>query len=588
MDGRQLVVGGAAVAMVAAATVAWVMLSPSWAVDALDRVTTQQLGRSFSAKGGAHLEFSPLAIRIDEPALSGITPEQDSLATAKSLRIPVTLGQLLSRNPDLSKVELSEPEFALLIDERGRASWDFPEASPGAGLSLSLEQARFRYFDARNSQSLAVGNVGGLMTVGADGGVSFVGSAVLNARVARVDFGLKSLPRVNADGSPLDLAIETDAASASFSGRLATAKVLNLAGSLSLTSGAPADAARWAGLPLSRETVLPAPLTIEGALDSAGRAYAIRNAAVTFGQFRGAGDVVADLRGERPKLQANLQAEAVWLDTLVPASGAEPGSWGRDVLPLQLLRAFDAEVSVLARGVAYGGLTAGVSRLAATVKDGRLGASGAFRLANGGTATFAAEADAVVLPPAGSLSFKAENAELEPLLGALTGFRALTGTGSFTADLSAQGRTQEELVGTLRGSASLSLTQGRLAGTDLGGTVAAVREKILDGWAAAPGGSPLDTLNASITLADGVATLTGGEVVAQALRLSLSGTVDLLRRAVDIKAALLPAETAPLPVPVVVKGNWAAPRIYPDIPDILDNPEGGFARLRTTETPPGN
>ena len=588
MDGRKLVAGGAAVAMVAAATVAWVMLSPRWAVDALDRIAQQQLGRSFSARGGAHLEFSPLAIRIDEPALSGITPEADSLVTAASLRIPVTLGQLLARNPGLSQVELREPEFALLIDDRGRASWDFPEARPGEGLSLSLEQASFRYFDSRNGQSLAAANVDGLMKVNADGGVSFEGSAILNSRVARIDLGLKSLPRVNEDGSPLDLAIETDAASASFSGRLATAKVLSLAGPVRLTSNAPADAARWAGLPLSRAAALPAPLAIEGALDSAGRAYAIRNAAVTFGQFRGGGDVVADLRGERPKLQANLQAEAVWLDTLVPASGAEPGSWGRDVLPLPILRAFDAEVSLLARQVAYAGLTAGPSRLAATVKDGRLESSGALRLANGGTATFSVEADAVVLPPAGSLTLKAENADLEPLLGALTGITAITGTGSLSAELSAQGRTQEELVSTLRGSASLSLTQGRFAGTDLSGTVAAVRHRILDGWAAAPGGTPLDSVAASVTLADGVATFTGGEVVAQALRLSLSGTADLLRRALDVKAALLPAETAPLPVPIVVKGNWAAPRIYPDIPDILNNPEGGFARLRTDETPPGN
>ena len=46
-----------------------------------------------------------------------------------------------------------------------------------------------------------------------------------------------------------------------------------------------------------------------------------------------------------------------------------------------------------------------------------------------------------------------------------------------------------------------------------------------------------------------------------------------------------PPETAPLPVAVAVTGNWAAPRIYPDIPDILNNPEGGFARLRTPPAP---
>jgi AsmA protein len=70
--------------------------------------------------------------------------------------------------------------------------------------------------------------------------------------------------------------------------------------------------------------------------------------------------------------------------------------------------------------------------------------------------------------------------------------------------------------------------------------------------------------------------------------MSLTGTVDLLRRALDVKAELQPPETAPLPVPMIVQGNWAAPRIYPDIPDILNNPEGGFARLRPIESLPAN
>jgi uncharacterized protein involved in outer membrane biogenesis len=43
------------------------------------------------------------------------------------------LGQLVSRRPDLSRVALKNAEIALLIDERGQASWDFPEAPLGPG-----------------------------------------------------------------------------------------------------------------------------------------------------------------------------------------------------------------------------------------------------------------------------------------------------------------------------------------------------------------------------------------------------------------------------------------------------------------------
>ncbi len=586
MDRRALIAAGAATALVVMLTLGWVVFSPGWAVPALGKAAEQQLGRAFSAAGGAHLDFSPLSIRIEQPTLAGISERSDRLLSAGSLVIPVTLGQLVSRRPDLSNVSLRNAEFALLIDERGQASWDFPEASSGQAMNIALEQVSFRYFDARNGQALRLSNVDGVLRIAANGGVSFKGSAVINSHVTRIDLDLKSLPRVNADGSPLELAVESNAASASFSGRLATAKVLSLAGPVSLTSREPDIMARWAGIPLAEGMKLPGPLNLDGALDSAGRAYAIRNAALTFGQFRAGGDVVADLRGERPRLQASLQAETVWLDTLVPSAGAEPGAWGRAILPLQVLKGIDAEVSVLARGVAYGGFQAGASRFAAAVKDGKLDASGASRLATGGTASFTAQVDSVVLPPAGTFSLKAENADLEPLIGALTGVKALAGTGNVTLQLSAQGQTQEQLVGTLQGTGSLTLSGGRLAGTDLGGVVSAVRERILDGWSAVPGGTPIESLTASVNLADGLATIESAQLATPGLQMSLTGTVDLLRRALDIKAVL--PETAPLPVPVVIQGNWAAPRIYPDIPDILNNPEGGFARLRPIESLPAN
>ena len=588
MDRRALIAAGAATALVVMLTLGWVVFSPGWAVPALGRAAEHQLGRAFSAPGGARLDFSPLSIRIEQPTLAGVSETSDRLLTAGTLVIPMTLGQLVSRRPDLSNVSLRNAEFALLIDERGQASWDFPEARSGLAMNIALEQVSFRYFDARNGQALNLSNVDGVVRIAADGGVIFKGSAVINSQVTRIDLDLKSLPRINADGSPLELAVESNAASASFSGRLATAKVLSLAGPVSLTSREPAIMARWAGLPLAEGINLPGPLILNGALDSAGRAYAIRNATVTFGQFRAGGDVVADLRGERPRLQANLEAGKLWLDALVPAAGAEPETWGRAILPLQVLRGMDAEVSILARSSAYAGFEAGPSRFAAMVKDGKLEASGAARLANDGTVSFTALVDSVVLPPAGAFNLKAENADLEPLIGALTGVKALAGTGNLTLQLSAQGQTQEQLVGTLQGTGSLALGKGQLSGTDLGGVVSAVRERILDGWNAVPGGTPIESLTASVNIGDGLATIESGQLLTPGLQMSLTGTVDLLRRALDVKAELLPPETAPLPVPVVIQGNWAAPRIYPDIPDILNNPEGGFARLRPVETPPGN
>ena len=588
MDQRRMIAIGAVAGLVSLATVAWVVLSPGWVVGMLDRVTGQQLGRSFSAES-AHLDFSPLSLRLEGPALSGASERSDSLIRAKSMVVPITFGQIVARQPDLSTISLREAEFALLIDERGQASWDFPEAAAGRALNVTLEQASFRYFDARNGQALTLANVDGLLQIAADGGVTFRGSAVIASRVTRIDFELRSLPRVNADGSPLEIAVESEALSLSFGGRLATGRVLSLTGPMSLTSREPAELARWGGFDIPDAQRLPGPVAIHGGLDSAGRAYAIRKAAVTVGEFRATGDVVADLRGERPKLQVTLEADRLWLDQLVPAAGASDAGWGSAVLPLSHLRVMDADLNILARTASYGGFETGPARVAATVTDGRLNGSGAFQLPGGGVAAITAKIDAVVLPPSGSFGIEAENAELGPLLTALTGVTALSGNGNLKIDLTAQGRTQEELVGTLGGSANLALAGGQIQGADLTATAAALKERILDGWGALSGATPLQTLNATLSIADGVVTLTSAEAATEALRLTLSGNVDLLRRALDLKLAFEPPEAAPLPVPVMITGTLAAPRIYPDIPDILNNPEGGFARLRSALTaPPGN
>jgi len=583
----QYVAAAVGAALVILTILAWAVLSPGWALRQMERMAQQQIGRAFTAQA-VHLDFSPLSIRFENAALAGISETADSLLTARSLVMPLSLGGLLTRRTSLSRLTLAGADIALLIDERGKASWDFPEAGPVGPMRLTLEDASFRYFDARSGHGLSLSNTNGVMNIAADGGVSFEGSAVIRSRVARIGLELKSLPRVNEDGSPLELAIGTGDTAVTFSGRLATAKVLSLAGPLSITSANPAAALRWAGLPLAESTMLPGPFALEGALDSAGRAYAIRNAAIAHGGFRGAGDLVADLRGERPKLQADLQAETVWLDALLPASGAEAGEWGRAALPFALLRSFDAEVSLLAPSAAYLGLTAGPSRLTATLTDGRLEASGGLGLANGGTLGFTTRVDSVVLPPAVSLTLKAENAEMAALLGALAGNAGLGGTGNLAAELSASGTTQEELAATLKGTASLGLPQGQITGLDLGGLAAMLRSRIVDGWSAAPGGTAFTALSASATLADGIATLENTTLDASGMTIALSGTVDLLRRALDLSAALGPEDKSPLPVPVIVAGGWAAPRIYPDVPDILNNPEGGFARLRSIEAPPGN
>ncbi|MGE3874913.1 MAG: AsmA family protein, partial [Parvibaculaceae bacterium] len=74
-----------------------------------------------------------------------------------------------------------------------------------------------------------------------------------------------------------------------------------------------------------------------------------------------------------------------------------------------------------------------------------------------------------------------------------------------------------------------------------------------------------------------------------ALTFTGKGEVDLLRQAIDLKvdpqlavagADAATPQLAKFPVAIQVKGPWAAPRIYPDMPGILEDPASAYAALK--------
>lgn len=586
MYDRRLVAGGAAFALVAVVAAAVLLLAPWIAARGITGMAEAALGRSVAVHGGSHLDFSPLSVRLDDVTLAGPQAADDSLIMARSATIPVSVAQLFGGAASLTDLTLTEAEIALLVNERGEANWDFPGLKPGAPVTLRLEQARLRYFDARNSQSLELSHVDGRLDLGRDGGTSFAGTAVINGRLVRIDADLKSLGRVNADGSPLELSLAADDGQATFSGRLSTARVLSLAGPVSLSSNAPAAALRLIGLPVPATATIPGAIAIDGALDSAGRALAIRNATLTLGDFRAVGELGADLRNAEPKLQARLVADRLWLDPLLPAAGAKNGDWGRAPLPFALLRGLAIEAELQARSLVYGGIATGASNLKLTLAEGKLRVDDASRLDGDGTLSFTLRADATVLPPSVGLKLTVNDAPAQPLLGVLTGATGLTGTGGFTVDVTASGTTQEELIGMLKGTASADYVNGSIAGADLTGLVLAAKQKILEGWGAVPGSTPFTRLAGTARIEDGIASFRDVTLEGPVTSFTFEGLVDVLRQGIAISASANANGQPLLPVAVIAKGLWAKPQIYPDVPHLLDDPAAGFARLKDGEALP--
>jgi AsmA protein len=584
---------GAAIASLVVGMVAWLFLSPGWAIGDLQQHVQVQLGRKLEVKGGAALSFSPsLAIRLDQVTLSANEGQDDSFIAAKSIYIPMSLAQFLTRDVNLGSLILEEAEFAFLVDERGGISWGFPSVKTPAPLRLDIKNGTMRYFDARNGQSLSAAQINALVEIDADGEIAVRGAADLGGRLARIEAHAKSLSRIHEDGSPLDITVVTPEASTSFTGRIGTAMVLGLTGPVVISGPSLRAAAHWAGLPAGEGAGYQA-FSIQGGLDSVGRAFAVRNAALTIDDSEMNGDVVLDLRETVPKFQAAVTASTFDLAKFLPDSGRTGEGWGSAALGFAVLNSFDAEITLSAADFRYKSI-AMPSRLVMTISKGKLDASLSLQGDSPAANTIVAAVDASTTPPVFSMSMKAEGVDAQALLPGLAGAKWLSGNGSLSAALSGTGNTQQEIIGTLKGDAAITLANGQLDGIDITGMLGAISQRIHDGWTlTAADRTEFSSLSASFSIVDGIASFKNFRLQNTATTTTATGDIDLLRRALDVRAEplLLTGEggqSAGLPVPVVVKGPWHAPRIYPDMKDILLNPQAAFETLKTMGLTSGN
>ncbi len=574
------VLTGIAAAVLVIAALIWLLLSPGWAIAAVQQRAALGLGRDLEVSGGAHLEFSPqLAIRLDGVTLANPADTDNPLLTAKALRVPLSFAQVFGHSLDVSRIILDEPALAFVVNDRGEASWDMKLAG---ALAVEINKGSLRYFDARNSQGFSIADANLVAEISATGEVTLSGAANVNGRLARLEAYLKALQRLDQDGTPADITVEAPDLSLTFNGRLATAKVLSLDGTVALTSGNGLAAAKWAGISLDVPEF--GAIAVSGSLEVAGRAIAVHQAEVRLDSLAAKGNAVLDFRNDVPKLQAQLQAASADLAAFIPASGATPGAWGTASLNFAALKSFDADVSLAVQSLTYGGLVAGPARLSASITGGRLDAAIDMDAVAGGRAKLSLAADATALPPGFALGFRGEGVDAAKLFPALTGVSFLSGQGNVMASLSGSGRSQQEIIGTLRGSAEMALSGGALAGLAISDSIGVVSQRILDGWPSGPAArTDFDTLSAKLTLADGIATIKSFNLDSAELAMIGTGDIDLLRHAVDLRMdprLKSGIDAAGLPVAIAVSGPWDAPRLYPDVPDILTRPEQGFAALR--------
>jgi len=412
-------------------------------------------------------------------------------------------------------------------------------------------------------------------------------NCTLGGRLSGFTVYVRDLGRVATTGSPFDLSIDAPPLALSFNARLSTAGTLNLAGPVTLSGKSLRDVAAWIGSPIEGGRGLGA-FSIAATLDSSGIDFALRNATILLDDIAATGDIGMTMNRLSPVVFAKLDVPELALGKYVDGVDPQAADWSTAPLSYAGLRGLNARMTLMVGKLSLGVIGAEAAAVEASLADGRLAAVISSDSLAGGRGRIDLELDGTSHAPLLSARLVANGTQALSLLQSFTGHTWITGTATANVSVSGFGTSVAAIVSTLKGTATFDVRDGRLQGIDARALLAGVSQKIVEGWTEADGNTPLSSLTGSFTIADGIGETSDMKVSGDGLTIPVTGRVDLLRRAVDLSAnprLESGGDAVGLPVPVIIKGPWGAPRLYPDVADILLKPAEAFAKLKAMGLP---
>jgi AsmA-like C-terminal region len=173
--------------------------------------------------------------------------------------------------------------------------------------------------------------------------------------------------------------------------------------------------------------------------------------------------------------------------------------------------------------------------------------------ANDGAVELSLSAKGAAAPEFG-FKMKLDDVSAAEALPSLADYSWLQGVMDLEIDASAKGGNIASLVSTLTGHTSMDLRKGRLSGYSLKDLLADAGK----GWRSAPGDATNGlTVAVSGNIAEGIVTLQPTRLKADDLDLGVSGEIDLLRQAVDLRLEANGASD--LTAKPGVSGSWYDP-----------------------------
>jgi len=571
---------GGLFAFVMALLVAAYVVIANYPVEDLKALVEEQAleatGRKLEIRGKAEIEvsFSPSIVLEDVHFQNATWAVGDDMVTMRRFEIEVDLWPLLSGEIRVKRFVMVEPVIALQRNGEGAGNWELGDAAEAQtaaqeGLSnlpsfqsVAFTNARIVFMDDQAGTQRML-ELASLEASGRDlvSPIAVTADGSLDAVPFALAIGLGSVEQM-ASGAPFPLTLK---------GRLAGAEIdvngqLSTSGSGTalrgtLAGASLADLGAAAGLPLPASGAYRVEFDAQQP-DPATLSIATLRASV--GDSDLAGTLSLRLDEERPRIVGDLASKRLSLADFIGESASGYGG-GQNLLsdeplPLELLRAANATLSIKAEELVFGSTVLAKVDLMLQLQNGLLQVT-PFSMGYGpGSVSGGLSLDAGQEPPAVTLQLQGSGLDL-----ALASGGAVTGSLAADLDLAGRGASPKAIAATLSGRSELSSGDGRID-SQLLAVASAPLHGVLGPLLGGGGEVRLNCLVNRMAWKDGIGTNQGTAIDASTFSVIGNGTVDLRNETIDFYVDTWTKDTAlvGLAVPVTVRGPLANPTVAPD------------------------
>ncbi|MBR1200981.1 AsmA family protein [Bradyrhizobium sp. AUGA SZCCT0240] len=289
------------------------------------------------------------------------------------------------------------------------------------------------------------------------------------------------------------------------------------------------------------------------------------------------------------KLDLDFQRLDVAMGRGDSGSAAQP--WSNETINLNGLNYVDAQARISAAALNVGDARFAPAAIDVTLNSGVLKTQVSNLGAYDGNTNGDLTIDASTSNPSFALRADLNGVRALPLLRSLADFDKLDGKMQTKISVRSTGNSQRAIMAGLQGTAFVVFQDGAIKGLNVAQMIRSLTSGTLSGWQEGKEQSTdLSQLSASFKIDKGQAVTTDLNLIGPLVRMTGVGTIALDTKQIGfrVEPKLVMTtegqgrtnEPVGFGIPVMIEGPWGAPKIYPDMQGILDNPDAAYAKLK--------